>query len=70
MRNGQNPEYQRVTTIQKIFDISGTKLLQLSKEGKIRILQCGENGNRLYNVSDIKKLYGYTETVPERLCLL
>ncbi len=66
MGNGRNPEYQRVTNIQKNFDVSGTKLLQLSKEGKVRILQCGENGNRLYNISDLKKLYGFQDPLQEK----
>jgi predicted site-specific integrase-resolvase len=61
-----NENYISAHKIKKKFDISSNSLRLWAESGKIRFLRINENGKRIYNVEDINKTFGITESIPTR----
>ena len=64
--NMNNDKYISPRKISEQFDITSGTLRLWSEAGKIRCIRPNENGGRLYNVSDIKTVFGVTQEIKTR----
>jgi putative resolvase len=61
-----NDNYISPHKLTKQFNVTSGTLRRWAEQGKIKYLRPNKNGRRIYNIEDVKKIFGITENTQDK----